>query len=152
MLYESLLNEFESEYVISERAMPDSFGGLNGNNVIWINARLNEVEKACILAEEIGHAKTTVGNILDLTKPKNRKQELKARRWAHKKIIPLQRLVNAHNEGVKTKHELVEHLNVTEEFLTEALEWYQNEYGICKSYGGYNITFDPLNIKKEGKR
>lgn len=147
MLYESLLRELKEDYLIVEKPMPDSMGGLNGERVIWINSYLNEIEKACVLAEEIGHAKTTVGNILDLTDPKNRKKEIKARRWAHKKVIPLQRLVDAHNEGIRNKYELTEYLDVTEEFLSEALEWYQNEFGIKTNHDGYEITFDPLNIK-----
>lgn len=147
MLYESLLKEVDKDYLVFEKPMPDSMGGLNGENVIWVNSYLNEIEKACVLAEEIGHSKTTVGNILDQKKPTNRKQEIKARRWAHKKIIPLQRLVDAHNEGIHNKYELAEHLEVTEKFLSEALEWYSNEFGLKTIYNGFEITFNPLNIK-----
>ena len=39
------------------------------------------MEKASVLAEELGHYYTTVGNILDQEDAGNRKQEHKARTW-----------------------------------------------------------------------
>ena len=35
-----------------------------------------ETEKACVLAEELGHHYTTVGDIIDQKESENRKQEL----------------------------------------------------------------------------
>ncbi|MDD3648474.1 MAG: hypothetical protein PHS44_08340, partial [Candidatus Dojkabacteria bacterium] len=46
-------------------------------------------EKSCILAEELGHYYTTVGDITDQTKVENRKQELRARMWAYNDRIGL---------------------------------------------------------------
>ena len=39
-------------------------------------------EKACVLAEELGHHYTSVGNIIDMDSSSNRKQERQARLWA----------------------------------------------------------------------
>lgn len=53
--------------------------GLYADNIIWINKYLpTSVEKACILAEELGHHYTTAGDILDQNDIENCKQELKA--------------------------------------------------------------------------
>lgn len=44
-------------------------------NRIYINTRMKEYEKIEVLSEEIGHFKTTFGNISDLSNIKNSKLE-----------------------------------------------------------------------------
>lgn len=39
--------------------------GLYVNGHIAINAKMSDIEKACVLAEELGHHYTTYGNILN---------------------------------------------------------------------------------------
>lgn len=70
-----------------------------------------------MLAEELGHYYTTVGNILDKKKTINRKLERRARAWAYQKLTPLDKLIQAHNEGIRTRYEMAEYLGVTERFL-----------------------------------
>ena len=41
-------------------------------------------KKACVLAEELGHHYTSVGNIIDMEYIGNQKQERQARLWAYK--------------------------------------------------------------------
>src|SRR5690625_2359684 len=103
--------------------------GLYADNVIWLNDNITTThEKACVLAEELGHYHTSVGDILDQSKLTNRKQEILARSWAYKKLIPLEKIIKAFNENIRSKHELAEYLNVTEAFLLDALKRYKQEY------------------------
>ena len=61
--YEELLAEYEEEIFIQERPMKND--GLYADGCAWINANKSSSSKRCILAEEVGHYKTTVGDILD---------------------------------------------------------------------------------------
>mgnify|MGYP003379396717 FL=1 len=100
-------------------------------------------EKSCILAEELGHHYTTVGNILDQSSVSNRKQELRARMWAYNKLIGLIGIIKSYEHGCQSYHEMAEYLDVTEEFLRDALEKYRQKYGVCTTVDNYIIYFEP---------
>lgn len=149
MAYDALLEEAEKYGAeVLENSRMRKFSGLCVGNVIVINKNLNQNEKTCVLAEELGHYLVTVGNILDQTKTENRKQEFIARRWAVRKLIRLEDLFKAYKAGVRDKAELAEFLNVTEQFLDMAIEHFKNIYGLYCRFGNYIIGFDPLMIYK----
>ena len=100
-------------------------------------------EKACILSEELGHYYTSVGNILDMNTPANRKQEQRARAWAYNKMVGLIGIVKAYEHGCNSLHETAEFLNVTEEFLSNTLEYYKSKYGVYTNVDNYIIFFEP---------
>lgn len=147
-MYEKLLREAEQQGVdIYEKPMPSTFKGLYKDSVIWINKDIpTRTEKACVLAEEIGHHYTTVGNILDQRKLNNRKQEKFARQWAYEKLVPLSKIVQAHHVCVKNRYELAEFCGVTEQFLDDALKRYREKYGLFAKVDGYTICFEPLGV------
>lgn len=103
-------------------------------------------EKACILAEELGHHFTTVGNITDQKETENRKQERRARIWAYHKLLSLDDLIDSYKFGCRNKFEIAEHLNVTEDFLVDCLEYYKEKYGLYVRQDNYLIYFEPLGI------
>jgi len=117
--------------------------GLYVGENIAIEKTLTQLEKACILAEELGHYHTTTGNILDQTKTENRKQELKARLWAYNKQIGLLGIVKAYQYGCRNRHEVAEYLEVTEEFLVNALKAYRSKYGVYTTVDNYIVYFEP---------
>ena len=123
--------------------------GLYADKVIAINSKIaTTIEKTCILAEELGHYHTSVGNIIDQSKIENRKQELKARRWAVKKLIRVEHFINAFNTGAKNRAELAEFLGVTEEFIEIVVKHFQGIYGYSHTIGEYTIFFNPLWVYK----
>lgn len=119
---------------------------IDGN--IAINTSVdNGAEKACVLAEELGHYHTTVGDITDLSDFQNRKQERQARLWAYNKLIGLSGIIEAFEHGCQSRFEIAEYLDVTEEFLEECLACYRNKYGIGTTLDNYYIMFIPnLNV------
>lgn len=117
--------------------------GLYVNGRIAINAKMSDTEKACVLAEELGHHYTTYGNILDQSNTSNRKQELRARAWAYNKQIGLLGLIRAYEHGCRNRFEIAEYLEVTEEVLEECLVFYRNKYGMCQSIDNYVVYFIP---------
>ena len=131
------------DYYLGEKNLKGFY--INGN--IAINTSVDtSVEKACVLAEELGHHHTTVGSIIDL---ENRKQERRARLWAYNKQIGLCGLIRAYEHVCRSRHEIAEYLEVTEDFLQEAIECYRDKYGIGTVIDNYYIMFIPnLQIMK----
>ena len=148
MCYENLLREAEQHGIdIYEKPMNPGIKGLYSDNIIWINHCIpTMVERACILAEELGHYHTSVGNIIDPTDIRNRKQEQRARTWAYEKLIPLSAFVEAHRQGIRNRYELAEYLGVTEDFLESALQRYKEKYGLFVAVDGLTIRLEPLGV------
>jgi len=146
LTYESLLDETEKNdiYVIENANFISHADGLINGDVIGLNRKIrSQVKRSCILAEELGHYHTTVGNILDQTNTGNRKQEYRARLWAYNKMIGLSGIIAAYKANVHNRYEMAEYLDVTEEFLDEALSCYREKYGICTKFDNYIIYFEP---------
>lgn len=130
--------------VISWKFQSERIKGLYSDGIIGINERLEtSVEKTCTLAEELGHHHTSVGNIIDMENVSNRKQERQARIWGYNKLIGLNGIIQAFEAGCQSAHEAAEYLEVTEEYLNEAVECYRDKYGACKEIDNYIIYFIP---------
>lgn len=147
---ERLIDEIEKEEVdVVTLPLSGKLKGLYADNVIAISKYIKtSAEKTCILAEELGHYHTSTGNILDQSKLVNRKQELKARRWAVQKLIRVEGLIEAFEAGIRNRPELAEFLEVTEEFIDMSLDHFKSIYGLSHSIDSYTIFFDPLYIFK----
>ena len=102
-----------------------------------------ETEKACVLAEELGHHYTATGNILDQSTVENRKQEMYGRAHAYNRMIGLRGIIAAYLRHCQNAYEMADYLDVTEEFLQEALSYYTNKYGVCTQVDNYVVFFQP---------
>lgn len=143
MKYNTLLEEANAEGLsIKERPFKTYDGRIKGKN-IYLRKDMNTTEKTCVLAEELGHYYTTVGNILDMSVVSNRKQERQARLWAYNKQIGLTGLIRAYEAGCTNRYETAEYLEVTEEFLEECIQCYRDKYGEYKIVDNYTIYFIP---------
>lgn len=143
--FETLLAESERKnLLIIEKDFKSSAKGLCKGNKIGLSTTIETTkEKTCILAEEVGHYETTVGDILDQRIAENRKQELQARMYAYNKLIGLQGLIDCYEHGCNNIHEMAEYLEVTERFVTDALDAYEKKYGIQTKFEDYIIRFNP---------
>lgn len=151
MFYEKLLNEaYQHKIDIYEEPMKPKVKGLYGDNVIWINKNIDTtIEKACVLAEEIGHYHTTVGDIIDQSKLQNVKQEKLARKWASNRLVSPAKLIKAFEHGCRSRFEIADFLNVTELFLEESLTFYREKYGTeLQVDESYTLFLDPLAVYK----
>lgn len=118
--------------------------GLYADNTIALDSKIDtENEKNCVLAEEIGHHYTSYGDILDQNNIKSIKQEKRARNWGYEKLVKLPDLICAFEKGLRSKAELADYLNVTDEFLEKAIEHYREKYGVCHEIDNYAIYFEP---------
>ena len=145
--YEMLLDSAENEDVTVEETTHFSgtrIKGLYCDRHIAINKDIEtETEKACVLAEELGHHYTAIGDIIDQSTAENRKQELRGRIWAYNKQIGLTGLVNAYRSHCQNAHEVAEYLGVTDEFLADSLDYYRSKYGCCVQIDNFVIFFEP---------
>ena len=109
MTYENLLIEAEMKGIrVKEIAMYPQLKGLYKNNKILINLKATtDIEKKCILSEEIGHHETSYGNILDDNEIVNRKQEVKARRWGYEHTVKINDIIAAYEYGATSAFEIV---------------------------------------------
>jgi len=150
MLYDELVQEAVQHGIdIDEKPLTPTIKGLYADSNIWINRSIpTAAEKACILAEELGHYHTSAGDIIDQTDVRNRKQERRARIWAYEKLVPLSKIVQAHYARVSNRHELAEYLGVTEDFLLNAIDRYREKYGPYMIVDKHIIYFDPLGVAK----
>jgi len=145
MTYENLLIEAEMKGIrVKEVAMYPELKGLYKNNKILINLKATtDIEKKCILSEEIGHHETSYGNILDYNEIANRKQEVKARRWGYENTVKINDLIDAYEYGATSSFEIAEYLEVTESFLIDAIKNYKKRYGHFLELENHFIYFAP---------
>lgn len=142
--YERLINEaYNKGICVREQPLASSDGRINGRRIAISKRIKTSAEKACVLAEEIGHFETGVGDILNQSYVTNRKQERQARVWAFNKRIGLIGIVYAYKLGCRTLYDMAEVLGVTEEFAQECIECYRAKYGVYTKLYRYCIVFIP---------
>lgn len=122
--------------------------GLYCNGTVALNEDMTQVEKSCVLAEEIGHHCTSSGDILNQTDIMNRKQEYRARFYGYNLKIGLIGLIKAYEAGCRNLFEMADFLDATEEYLKEAIQCYKSKYGICAVVDNYIIYFEPFAVMK----
>lgn len=151
--YETLLeNASDAGVIVDETShfCGTNIKGLYLDKHIAISKDIStDTEKACILAEELGHHYTATGNILDQSTVENRKQEMRGRIVAYNKLVGLRGIVDAYLHHCQSISESAEYLEVTEEFLIDSLNYYRNKYGVYTKLDNYVIFFQPNLVVME---
>ena len=121
-LYEELLDlayELGVE-VVEMRFDSPRIKGLYCDGVIAINSELETSgEKACVLAEELGHHCTSSGDIIDQSDVMSRRQERRARVYGSRLITIKDRLAEAVQAGCSNLYEVSEYLQLPEWYLCD---------------------------------
>lgn len=145
--YEELLKTAADNGIDVKEVSLSAHDGLYMDGRIAINSDLRTTaEKACVLAEEIAHHFTACGDITG-TSALAVKQEIQGRRTAHEILVPFGKLVEAVTSGCcRSRYEVAEFLEVTEEFLNEALEQYYLKYGPYVEYENIHLFFAPFGV------
>lgn len=143
-IYETLLDEAHSEgLIVKEKPLKYNDGRIKGNKIAIREDLSTTNEKACVLAEELGHFHTAVGDIVDQSDIKNIKQERKGRLQSYNRLIGLAKLISAYEYGCQNRYEIAEYLDVTEPFLQECIDHYRDKYGFGTMVGDYYVMFIP---------
>lgn len=144
MTYDEMLEYADNEgAIVKEKNIPGFDGRIKHNRIAIHSDISTQIEKSCILAEELGHYHTNYGNVLDQSDVQNRKQELRARRWGYDLKIGLTGIVNAYRNGCRNLSEAAEFLDVTEEYFLEAIKAYRSKYGVFAAVDNYVVYFEP---------
>lgn len=144
MEFEELLAEADTLGIPVTEKPFKTYDGRIKDNKIYLRKDMTDIQKKCVLAEELGHFHTTAGNILEQQNIPNLKQERHARVWAYDKLISLFGIVKAYDAGCRSAYEIAGYLDVTEEFLLETFKSYQSKYGTEIIHAGeYYIRFEP---------
>ena len=146
--YEILLDEVVNEIPVIETELKINTGlkGSYRNKTIFLDKYLNTVEKRVLLSEEYSHHRTSIGNIIDYTKPNNRKQEWKARRDSVERLVTHDQLIDCSYFRCHTKFECAEFLGITEQFFEEVLAHYHAKYGAIHLYKNHIFIFGNYSI------
>ena len=88
----------------------------------------SHAEEKVKLAHEVGHCETV--SFYDTNSPWYIRErcEARAEKWAIKKLIPKDELVEAHKNGICDVYELADYFSVTLDFMCAALKYYSNCY------------------------
>ena len=144
MNYEELTTAaYDLGLTVKEKNLRSADGRIYRKRIAIRKDISTSTEKACVLAEELGHFQTSTGNILGQSSVADEKQEQRARLWAYNKMIGLHGIISAYKYGCSSLHEMAAYLDITEEFLQEALQRYRSKYGCCTTIDNYVIYFEP---------
>lgn len=125
MKYETLLNEaYEKGLVVREKPLQAHDGRIKGNRIAIRSSIETSAKKCCVLAEELEHYEVNVGDILNQDDVNNRRQERAARRRAYEKMVPLENILFAAQDGHTDVWDMADYLEVDEAFLKDALRYY----------------------------
>ena len=143
--YEALLQKAQDDGVDVITAPLRGNDGLYCDGCVLVGSHLKTTaEKACILAEQLGHHYTASGNITS-NSIVSRKQERLGRKTAYEMLLLLDDLAAA-LKVCRSKYEVAEHLQITEEFLDNAVEYYFQRYGCWIQTQHGMLYFKPLGL------
>ncbi len=149
MTYEQLLTVADQNgLLVKEKTLADHDGLIKGNRIAIRKDIETQKEKSCVLAEEIGHDRTSYGDILDQNDIMNRKQEYRARLYGYNLKVGLTGLIRAYEEGCRNLYEMAEYLDATEEYLKDVIDCYHAKYGQYTIVDNYVIYFEPFAVMK----
>ena len=144
MTYDELLMQADLEGLkVKEKSLQSGDGRIFNNRIAIRRDIKTTIEKSCVLVEEIGHYRTGSGDITRLDTISDQKQEYRARMTGYDIKIGLSGIICAFERGVQSKAEMADYLDVTEEYLTAALDAYRKKYGKYISFENYTIFFEP---------
>lgn len=147
MEYEELLDLAKSQNIKVHEKYDFSGTRIKGlycdGNIALSKDLHTEAEKKCVLAEELGHYETAVGDITNQSLTSNRKQELRGRLIAYNKMVGLMGFIDAYQHHCHNLHEMAEYLDVTDVFLSETIDCYRAKYGSYAKLDNYVVYFEP---------
>lgn len=146
--YEELLQTAYNQGIqVIDYEFEGNMSGYYCNNVIFIDKNAqDDQERKCILVEELGHHFTAVGDLTGEDTIEKCKQEQLGRRWGFDTILPIDEIVDAVIDGCDNFYSIAEYLDITTEYLHEALRYYSQKYGPEAEYGDYLVIFSEESL------
>jgi len=109
----------------------------DGYAIMAISPALTFAERTCVTYHEAGHHFT-------MNEPgQDSRNESRADRWAAKKLVSVQNIIEALVNGCRNPYEVADHLQVSENFLYKTLDIYRLLHGEYYETGDWVIAFRP---------
>ena len=145
-MYEKLLQEAHLKGLTVIEKYPfqsPRIRGLCCDNTIALSAQIDTTaERTVVLCEELDHAASSYGNILE-----DARMERRTRERIFDRLIGLQGLVAAYEDGCRESWEFAEWFSVPEDFFKAAVENYRQRFGVMTHVstkaGLYTLRFEP---------
>lgn len=141
--FDELIKKFSEVVTIIECPLLKNTGdyGLfvqrDGLPFILIEHNQPEIDKRVILVEEFKHFLYTFGITLNQNDPRNRKQENYARVQTYKELVTVDDLFRCYQQGLTNEYQIAEELDLPQEFLHNAIEYFKSIGLNCVTKNGY---------------
>jgi len=150
-LDEKMEQLLSAEKVTVVRQSVEGFSGLlvrKGNLALaFVNDQLDRRKMAVILAEELGHLLTSIGDTVRINdQRKIGRAEERAIRKAIEILVKPEDIIEAIAHGVRNWYDLSDRLDLPEDFLRKAVEVWTLTIGPCYVSGKNLLWFDPLEL------
>jgi Zn-dependent peptidase ImmA (M78 family) len=126
-VYEKLLDRLVKEKLTLERhTLSDTLAAVSypDYRTIVMDKHVDSARAVDLLAHELGHHYTGAYYSLDTPLQTWGRCEAKADAWMVKALCPLKRLKAAIRDGCRTYYELSEELDVSEDVIRKAIDYY----------------------------
>ncbi|MDT1939688.1 MULTISPECIES: toxin [Carnobacterium] len=130
-------------------SMNSKHGAFIYDTTIYINSKRGYEQNIADIAEEIGHDKTSVGDLTCLNTVEKCRQEACARQWGFRYLVPLDDLIVCYKLGLREYWEVAEFLEIPPAYLWETINYYRDTKGLVFYYKGCQFVFgmsDSLKI------
>jgi len=140
---ERTINKYESKInFIYTNTMPRGMDAFTFGNTVLLTTRCDFTNTLQNVGEEIGHVKTTVGDITKYDTADKLRQERKARQYGYCLIVNLDGIIACYKAGIRTPWEMAEFFEVSEHYMYKAFEVYRVKRGIDFTYKGYEFNLN----------
>ncbi|VDG25735.1 ImmA/IrrE family metallo-endopeptidase [Lactiplantibacillus mudanjiangensis] len=116
---ETLMSKYPNIDFKFDKKMPLELGGYTIGNRIIINANISKTEQYQWLLEEIGHVKTSIGDISNYHSHRNMQQENEARKWGYRNSISESKIKLLKKKHLETDYEIADELGLQVPYLHE---------------------------------
>lgn len=136
---EKLMAEYPDLKYSFRYDMPDKLSGLTINNNIYINGNNTYTTQVEVLAEELGHYETSVGNVIDEDPILHNKQEREARDWGYRKLVSPDGLIACWENGIDNIYDVADFFEVSVPYLLKCINMYRRKFGIQFDFCNYHF-------------
>lgn len=148
---EKIMSEYPDLHFVFTGMLPDVQGAMIMNHTVYVNKNRSYQQNLSDVTEEIGHYKTTVGNIWEQKTRLDYAQERQARRVGSMLLVTLDGLIECYENRIETKWEIAEYFECDPKEICKSINIYKAKYGEQFTYHGYQFDLTSgLNIHKAG--
>lgn len=140
---ETTINKYESNIdFIYDNHMPIGLDALTIGNKVLLTTRCGFIDTLQNVAEEIGHVKTTAGNITKYKTSFDLRQERQARQYGYCLIVNLDGIIACYQAGIRTPWDMADFFEVSQSYMWKAIDTYRIKLGIDFTYKGYEFNLN----------